>query len=87
MPANLFTISNSLLPPWQVCLPGQLEDYEELFDSFSITALIGYDGLVCDYQHYVGILERDPLHLRRFFTEKRSIDQWHETGYPGSEFS
>lgn len=35
--------------------------------AFGITAIVGYDALVSDYQHYVGILERDPVQIQRFF--------------------
>jgi hypothetical protein len=90
MPGNLFTVFDSALPSWRIRLPGQLEDYEELFAIFGITALVGYGELVDDYQHYVGILERDPLHLQRFFTEKQTIDRWHKAGqdgFPKTEFS
>jgi len=38
-----------------------------LLVAFGITAIVGYDALVSDYQHYVGILERDPVQIQRFF--------------------
>jgi hypothetical protein len=79
MPGNLFGVLDSALPPWQICLPGQVGGYQELFSAFGITALVGYKSLVDDYQHYVGILERDPYHLERFFIEKQTIEQWRET--------
>ncbi len=76
MPGNLFKILNSTLPSWQICLPVQVPGYQELFATLGIVALVGYDDLVGDYQHYVGILERDPVHLQRFYVEKQKIDQW-----------
>ncbi|MGF6731032.1 hypothetical protein OKW50_003113 [Paraburkholderia youngii] len=76
MPSNLFAIADPALPAWQICLTGQARDYQALMGAFGITALIGYDALVNDYQHYVGILERDPVQLQKFFAAKHSVDQW-----------
>ncbi|MBV4476867.1 hypothetical protein [Pseudomonas botevensis] len=75
MPHCLFTVLDKSILPWEICLSGQSQDYEELFSTFGISALVGYESLVCDYQHYLGILERDPVHLQRFFEEKKIIDQ------------
>ncbi|SIT35569.1 conserved hypothetical protein [Paraburkholderia ribeironis] len=76
MPSNLFSVSDSTLPAWRICLTAQVRDYQGLLATFGITALVGYDALVSDYQHYVGILERDPVHLQRFFAAKQLVDQW-----------
>lgn len=76
MPSNLFAVTDSALPAWQICITGQVRDYQELLAAFGITALVGYETLVSDYQHYIGILERDPLQLQGFFTEKQAIDRW-----------
>ncbi|AEA61093.1 hypothetical protein bgla_1g24690 [Burkholderia gladioli BSR3] len=76
MPSNLFSVTDSALPVWRICLTEQVRDYQGLLAAFGITALIGYDALVSDYQHYVGIIERDPVQLQRFIAAKQSIDQW-----------
>ena len=80
MPSNLFTVIDSSLPAWRICLTEQVDDYQELLATFGITAIIGYDALVSDYHHYVGIIERNPAELQRFFAEKQAVDQWKKTG-------
>jgi hypothetical protein len=62
------------MPSWSICLVEQSQDYRELFSAFGISALVGYEGLIGDYQHYLGILERDPVHLRRFFSEQHVME-------------
>ncbi len=84
MPSNLFTIADSTIPAWRICLTEQVRDYEGLLATFGIAALVGYDALVSDYQHYVGILERDPVQLQRFFAAKQSVDQW-QSAQSGSD--
>lgn len=80
MPSNLFTVVDSSLPAWRICLTEQVRDFQGLLATFGITALVGYDALVSDHQHYVGIIERDPVQLQRFFAEKQSVDQWQKAG-------
>lgn len=74
MPSNLFEVVDTTLPAWRVCLTGHSQAYQVLQAEFGITAIVGYDTLVSDYQHYIGILERDPDHLQRFFLEKKLVD-------------
>ncbi|MFL9950208.1 hypothetical protein PQR68_29850 [Paraburkholderia agricolaris] len=64
------------IDPTHACVTGQVRDYQRLLEAFGITALVGYDALVSDYHHYVGILERDPVQLQRFFAAKQSVDKW-----------
>jgi hypothetical protein len=77
MPSDLFKVLDPTIPPWRTCLIRQTQGYRGLLEAFGITALIGYDALVSDYEHYEGILERDSVHLQAFFSEKMIMDRWH----------
>lgn len=76
MPSQFFNVLDSALPPWSLCLSERVSGYDNLLANFGIVALIGYRDLVEDYDHYVGMLERDPRHLQRFFEKKGVMDQW-----------
>lgn len=75
-PSELFDIEESTLPSWKICLTLGAEGYSQLHDDFQISALLGYDELVEDYRHYLGILERDSEELVKFFHRKNFYDQW-----------
>jgi hypothetical protein len=75
MPGNLFDVLDSFLPDLEICLVEKDFNYRRLFTEFGITGLLGYSELVNNYDHYEGILERNPIHLYRFFTHKKVMDE------------
>lgn len=60
----------STLPSWKICLTLGAEGYSQLHDDFQISALLGYDELVEDHRHYLGILERDSEEFVKFFRRR-----------------
>ncbi|MBZ0097636.1 MAG: hypothetical protein K8F30_01050 [Taibaiella sp.] len=75
MPGNLFEVTEPFTPRWEICLADKSCNYRKLFMEFGITALLGYDKLVNSYEHYEGILERNPIHLYEFFVHKKVMDE------------
>lgn len=74
-PKHLFdVVNNILLSGWIVCLPQNDKDYRPLFDIFKINSISGYPALVQNYNHYIGILERDAAELQVFFEEMRRVE-------------
>lgn len=66
VPSNLFEILDDELPEkWGCVITENTKGYSDLFESFGIHAICGYFELVRSYDHYIGILEREPeaLHL------------------------
>jgi hypothetical protein len=75
LPSHLFRITDDSLPPsWRLCLTYAAEGYKELLDTFKVIALIGYNALVTNYEHYNGIIERRATELAIFYSEKSKID-------------
>ena len=70
VPSSLFDLADASLPNgWEFCFTRSRKDYEALADVFKIKCIVGYPLLVNDYQHYVGLIEKDPKELRRFIEE------------------
>ena len=71
-PSCLFKILDATIPSgWVFCNAKENEAYQGLFESFEIISMIGYPLLVTDMNHYVGLLERDHIELRKFLDYKR----------------
>lgn len=75
-PGPLFIVVNSVLPPWRICMTESQPGYLPLLEHFGITALIGYDDLISNIDHYNGIIDREYDHLLRFFEQVMKIEQW-----------
>ncbi|KJH79018.1 hypothetical protein UB23_00475 [Pseudomonas sp. ES3-33] len=66
-PSNLFDLIDSQIPSgWEFCITQSSADYRVLFDVFGIHSILGYSLLVNEYQHYVGIVEREPREVLKF---------------------
>lgn len=77
VPSNLFDVVDCRIPScWAFCETRKKIGYEALFDAFKIKYILGYQLLVRDYAHYVGVAEHDPYELHRFFSEKSKIETW-----------
>jgi hypothetical protein len=74
MPSDLFAMHDSTLPHWKLCQTAGAEGFSQLKSVFGVVAIIGYDLLVSDYSHYVGVLERDEKHLQDFYALKITAD-------------
>lgn len=71
-PSSLFTLVETHIPKnWEICMTQSSTEYRVLFDTFKIHSIIGYSSLVNKYTHYVGLLERTPHELQKFFEEIR----------------
>lgn len=67
VPSNLFDMVDSKVPAgWEFCITQSSADYRVLFDTFGINYILGYSLLVNEYQHYVGLVEREPREVHRF---------------------
>jgi hypothetical protein len=76
-PSSLFKLLDARIPDgWKICMTQSNPDYVFLFDMFKIHAILGYPSLTNKYAHYIGILERDPNEVQRFFEEKHQVDEW-----------
>jgi len=74
-PSDLFNIFVKQIPAWSFCAAKNNLGYRDLSNAFGVNSLIGYESLVSNYSHYVGILERDPIHLKEFYLMKESMDK------------
>jgi len=79
VPSVLFSVEDSMVPNWHLNFGSDNSEYAELFSFFDINALMGYEKLVSDFQHYAGIIERDDFHLGLFFNEKCLMDALYKT--------
>lgn len=76
-PSSLFKLLDARIPDgWEICLTQLKPNYVSLYDMFKIHSIVGYPSLVNKFEHYVGVLERDPKDVQFFFTEKNRIDEW-----------
>lgn len=67
VPSHLFKVLDDELPEkWACVMTENTKGYSDLFESFGIHAICGYFELVRSYDHYVGILEREPEALQLF---------------------
>ncbi|WP_458718228.1 hypothetical protein [Pseudomonas gregormendelii] len=67
VPSNLFDLIDSEVPSgWEFCITQSSADYKVLFDVFGIHSILGYSLLVNEYQHYVGVVEREPREVLKF---------------------
>ncbi len=70
-PSNLFEILDDQFPnDWGCVITEKKEGYIDLYEAFGINAICGYLELVRSYQHYLGILEREPNELQKFHMQK-----------------
>jgi hypothetical protein len=70
VPSNLFRILDYRVPSnWQICITSESPEYTGLFNKFGISALLGYEALVTSFEHYEGIIDCKPKHLKRFALE------------------
>lgn len=70
-PSSLFRLVDARVPAgWELCITQSCADYRPLFDAFKISYVMGYPLLVNEYEHYVGIIERDPVEVLRFMEEE-----------------
>lgn len=70
VPSDLFDLVDSSLPAgWGVCVTSLSSDYCVLERQFKIGCIVGYPSLVNDYQHYLGLIERDPQAIKTFLEE------------------
>ncbi|MPQ69199.1 MULTISPECIES: hypothetical protein [unclassified Pseudomonas] len=70
VPSSLFELVDDEIPVgWKFCATQFHSDYKVLFESFKVKCIVGYSLLVREYQHYVGVVERDPVELERFMFE------------------
>jgi len=66
-PSYLFDLIDSEVPAgWEFCITQSTADYKALIDTFGIGYIFGYSLLVNEYQHYVGLVEREPREVHRF---------------------
>jgi len=73
VPSSLFSLVDDEIPAgWKFCATQFHVDYKVLFEGFDVKCIVGYSLLVCEYRHYVGIVERDPVELERFVLENYS---------------
>ena len=71
VPSSLFRLVDARIPAgWELCVTQARPDYKCLYDAFKISHLVGYPLLVNKYEHYVGIVERDPVEVLRFLEEE-----------------
>jgi hypothetical protein len=76
IPANLCQIiDDKLSSNWSICVAGLNEDYKILNDNFKIQSIVSYSELVTSFSHYLGLIEREPEDIKRFFIEKAKIDK------------
>lgn len=67
VPSNLFSILDDALPEkWGCIFTENTKGYSDLFECFGIHAICGYFDLVRSYDHYIGLLEREPEALKIF---------------------
>lgn len=79
VPSSLFDPVDSRTPAgWEFCMTKSRAGYEQLFEEFKISCVIGYPLLVNEYAHYVGVIERDPTELLRFMEEEQNQSQFEE---------
>lgn len=72
-PSNLFYVLDDTLPAdWGCVITEKTEGYADLREAFGVNAICGYLELIRSYKHYIGILERDPDELKKFYTYKLS---------------
>jgi hypothetical protein len=45
-----------------------------LFENFGITYIFGYPLITRNYQHYIGLIERDPVALAEFSKEMEKVE-------------
>lgn len=70
-PSSLFRLVDARVSAgWEFCITQARPDYKCLFDAFKISCVMGYPLLVNKYEHYVGIVERDPVEVLRFMEEE-----------------
>jgi len=81
-PGQLFEVIDKRLPNgWMICEASETADYAALSQAFGIGCILGYTDLVQNYQHYIGLLERDVEALRIFNREKEAMErQFNEDG-------
>lgn len=66
-PSSLFDLVDSKIPSdWEICITQSSSDYKVLFDVFGIHSVLGYSLIVNEYEHYVGVVEREPREVLRF---------------------
>ncbi len=71
VPSNIFDIKDDTLPNnWGCIITDKKEGYADLYECFGINALCGYLDLIRSYKHYIGILDREPEELQKFYTYK-----------------
>lgn len=70
-----FMIENSIPDSWSFNMIKDNENYNELYSFFGIFSLLGYNELVNNYDHYIGILERDHKELHKFALLKEEHTQ------------
>ena len=69
-PGSLFELVDATIPSgWKFCVTQTHPNYRKLFNSFKINYIMGYSLLINEYQHYVGLVEREPREIQRFFEE------------------
>lgn len=71
VPSFLFSMIESSIPDsWSFNMIKENENYNELHSSFGIFSMLGYNELVNNYKHYIGILERNHEELNKFLILK-----------------
>jgi len=71
VPSSLFDLVDARFSVgWEICITQSHTDYRALFDNFRIKYIIGYPLLVNEYQHYVGLIEREPREVQRFMERR-----------------
>jgi hypothetical protein len=71
VPSSLFRLVDAKIPAdWEFCITQTRPDYKCLFDAFKISHVMGYPLLVNEYEHYIGIVERDPVEVLRFMEDE-----------------
>lgn len=76
-PSSLFNLVDARVSAdWELCMTQSKAEYKILFDVFKISRIMGYSLLVNDYNHYVGIVEQDPVEIQRF--AERELDSTSE---------
>lgn len=77
VPNALFVMIDSRIPDgWGLCITSAKEDYKILKEQLNIEAIFGYEELINEYFHYIGLLERDDRELLKFYREKTRVETW-----------
>ena len=81
IPGTIFIVLDSRFPDGWGFVSAQLPGRYGALSEIGVSCVIGYEQLVEDFDHYIGVVERDESSISVFMRSKKLIDRWWDQNF------